>query len=228
MHHVNNCDFSGIHMLENVVRAYRDRGGDVFFARPNNPVYDMMCSSEFIDQIGADHIVNDEEAIPTIFYKHLDPAVCIYECPLRVFKECQNLPKRIDIADIPLESEISDQHIIDDFPAKGVAASASAIGLWQSGDQIGWESNLCTLSMFASRVSIGRGTLRRRFRLPLAKVLSDQVDAAGGSADCACLPDRTAQPAGGGCFAEQRVHECAGDGRGYDGLGGSRVAGGGG
>ena len=25
----------------------------------------------------------------------LDPAICIYECPLRVFRECQNLPKQL-------------------------------------------------------------------------------------------------------------------------------------
>lgn len=30
MSRVNQCDFSGIHMLENIVRTYRDKGGDVF------------------------------------------------------------------------------------------------------------------------------------------------------------------------------------------------------
>jgi SulP family sulfate permease len=33
MDNVNQCDFSGIHMLENVVRTYRDRGGDVYMMK---------------------------------------------------------------------------------------------------------------------------------------------------------------------------------------------------
>jgi SulP family sulfate permease len=33
-------------------------------------------------------------AIDHLFYHRIDPAVCIYECEVRAFQECQNLPKR--------------------------------------------------------------------------------------------------------------------------------------
>ena len=103
--HVNTCDFSGIHMLETLVRAYRERGGDVFMVGTNYRVQQMMLSSQFDSFLGADHILEEDEAIDKIFYQDLDPAICIYECPIRAFRECQNLPKRIDLADIPLLDE---------------------------------------------------------------------------------------------------------------------------
>jgi len=93
MHNVNHCDFSGIHMLENVVKVCRDKNGDVFMVRVSYAVYKLMESTNFIDFLGENHFLTDEEAIGHMFYKVLDPAVCIYECPYRVFKECQNLPK---------------------------------------------------------------------------------------------------------------------------------------
>ena len=43
--------------------------------------------------MGNDHFLDEDTAIGHLFYKTLDPAICIYECPVRVFKECQNLPK---------------------------------------------------------------------------------------------------------------------------------------
>jgi SulP family sulfate permease len=43
--------------------------------------------------LGTDHILPEDSAISTLFYKVLDPAVCIYECPARAWLECQNLPK---------------------------------------------------------------------------------------------------------------------------------------
>jgi SulP family sulfate permease len=45
----------------------------------------------------------------------LDPAICIYECEVRAFKECQNLPKRIGAEIIPLPAYT---------PLNGVAAVA--------------------------------------------------------------------------------------------------------
>ncbi len=35
--------------------------------------------------------------------------MCIYECPLRVFKECQNLPKRLDLIGFSLDRDLSDK-----------------------------------------------------------------------------------------------------------------------
>ncbi len=101
MHHVNHCDFSGIHLLESIVQTFRDRGGDLFLVRVNPRVRALMESTHFDQLIGIDHFLDEEKMIGQIFHHTLDPAICIYECPVRVFKECQNLPKRIDIAGIP-------------------------------------------------------------------------------------------------------------------------------
>jgi SulP family sulfate permease len=93
MHNVNHCDFSGIHMLENVVKVCRERDGDVFMVRVSSPVMELMQSTGFCTHLGMENILSDEEAIGHLFHRILDPAVCIYECPIRAFKECQNLPK---------------------------------------------------------------------------------------------------------------------------------------
>lgn len=92
---VTQIDISGIHMLESIVRTYRERGGDVFVVRTQQPVREFMQSTGFYDLLGGDHLLDEDTAISTLFYKVLDPVVCIYECPVRVFKECQNLPKRL-------------------------------------------------------------------------------------------------------------------------------------
>lgn len=96
MHNVNQCDFSGIHMLENVVRVYRDKGGDVFFVRTHPKIMDVMEATKFTRLVGTDHFFTEDKAIYHFFHHILDPAICIYECPVRVFRECQNLPKFIN------------------------------------------------------------------------------------------------------------------------------------
>jgi SulP family sulfate permease len=101
MHHVNQIDFSGIHMLESVIHNYRERGGDVFFVRVNPRVRHLMETTGCADYIGPDNFLDEDTAISHIFYHVLDPAICIYECPVRAFKECQNLPKRLDLIDVP-------------------------------------------------------------------------------------------------------------------------------
>ncbi len=115
MHNVNDCDFSGIHMLENVVKTYRERGGDVFLVRPQYRVKQIFATTDFVENVlGADHILDKDGAITHIFYHILDPAICIYECPVRVFKECANLPKRISVVGIPHDHEVvsADLHTI--------------------------------------------------------------------------------------------------------------------
>jgi SulP family sulfate permease len=101
MHSVLRCDISGIHALENIVRAYRANGGDVYMVRVRDSVREFMRSTGFYDEIGASHFLDEDQAIGFLFYKILDPAICIYECPVRAFKECQNLPKRTEVLEIP-------------------------------------------------------------------------------------------------------------------------------
>ncbi|MCP5100788.1 MAG: sulfate permease [Chloroflexi bacterium] len=121
MHNVNHCDFSGIHMLENIVRIFRERGGDIFLVRVNPRVYELMESTNFDSLIGTDHLLDEDEVIDQTFHHVLDPAICIYECPVRVFKECQNLPKRNYVAGIPRLSEVP----------KGSVMTVSASVLWE-------------------------------------------------------------------------------------------------
>jgi len=102
MHHVNQIDFSGIHMLESLVQTYRDRGGDLFLVRVAPGALRLMQTTGCLSYLGDDNILAEDEAIQHIFRHILDPAVCIYECPVRVFRECQNLPKRFDLIAPPL------------------------------------------------------------------------------------------------------------------------------
>jgi SulP family sulfate permease len=98
MYPVENCDISGIHALESIVRLYRDHGGDVYFVHVQDQVRQLMESTAFYDYVGSDHFLDPDEAVSRLFHRVLDPAICIYECPVRVFRYCQNLPKRLDLA----------------------------------------------------------------------------------------------------------------------------------
>jgi SulP family sulfate permease len=110
MHSVDHIDFSGIHMLENLVRTYRDRGGDLFMVRVSYTVRKVMESTDFIEYLGESNFLADDDAIRFLFNRRLDPAICIYECPIRVFQECQNLPKRMDLVNIPTFVDTQDTH----------------------------------------------------------------------------------------------------------------------
>jgi SulP family sulfate permease len=94
MHSVQVIDSSGIRMLENVRRLLRERNGELYFTRVREPVLERMAATGFLEQLGADHILDEDAAIGTLFYHVIDPAICIYECERRAFKECYTLPKR--------------------------------------------------------------------------------------------------------------------------------------
>ena len=122
MHHVNQIDFSGIHMLESLVRTYRDRGGDVFLVRVSSQAHRLMQTTGCLTWLGEDNILDEDSAVDFLFHRILDPAVCIYECPVRVFRECQNLPKRFDLIATPLPAAPA----LADYP------SIAPRQLWQS------------------------------------------------------------------------------------------------
>lgn len=121
MSRVNTCDFSGIHMLESLVHSYRERGGDLFLMRVSYSVTQLMQSTGFDALLGEDHFLDEDESITHLFYRVLDPVICIYECPHRIFKECLNLPKQVELAGIPHENEIPE----------GVIFHISPQELWQ-------------------------------------------------------------------------------------------------
>ncbi len=106
MRSVNHCDINGIHMLESVMRLYRQRGGDLYLMRVQGPVRALMRTTGFRTVLGIDHFLSDDGAVTYLFEKILDPAVCIYECEVRAFYECQNLPKQTFADAIPLRSQI--------------------------------------------------------------------------------------------------------------------------
>ncbi len=106
MYSVDHCDFSGIHMLERVVKDYREDGGDVFLMRVPEPIRNYMQATGFSQYLGEDNFLADDSAISHIFHRILDPAVCIYECDVRAFKECQNLPKYSYPGEIPVHTDI--------------------------------------------------------------------------------------------------------------------------
>ena len=115
---VTQIDISGIHMLESIARTYREQSGDVFMVRTQPPVRKFMQSTGFYDLLGGDHFLDEDSAISHLFYRMLDPAVCIYECTVRVFKECQNLPKR------PLPPEVVPHTALSSRPVPAVSPQA--------------------------------------------------------------------------------------------------------
>lgn len=121
MHSVDYCDISGIRMLESIVRLYRAQGGDVFMVRVSAEVRHLMQATGFADRLGVDHFLNEDGAIEYLFSKVLDPAICIYESGVRVFRECQNLPRPDYAIQIPLQLA---------RPAQAVP-TVTAAQLWQ-------------------------------------------------------------------------------------------------
>ena len=104
---VDQCDISGIHILENIADQMRERGGDMYFMRVQDPVMDQMRSTGFCDHLGDENFLSYDRAIDHLFHHVLDPAICIYECNQRVFRECQNLPKRTaHPIEAPIQTEI--------------------------------------------------------------------------------------------------------------------------
>lgn len=103
MHSVQHCDISGVKALQTIARQCRDRGGELYLVRVREPVRRIMDVTGFTDYLGADRFLDEDHAIDHMFHRVLDPAVCIYECEVRAFRECQNLPKRTLVGEmIPL------------------------------------------------------------------------------------------------------------------------------
>jgi SulP family sulfate permease len=101
MDKVNLIDISGLHMLETVVRLYRQQDGDIFMTGVRQSVRRKMTLSGFDEALGLDHFLAPNRAIEHIFYRILDPSICIYRCEIRAWRECQSLPKATRPAPLP-------------------------------------------------------------------------------------------------------------------------------
>jgi SulP family sulfate permease len=162
MHSVDQCDFSGIHGLEGIVRIFRERGGDVFMVRVQEPVRDLMESTGFCDHLGIDHYLSEDEAIPSLFHKILDPAICIYECDVKAFRECQNLPKQTYARDVPCLAETP----------TGSVPEVSPEALWQ---QLCGDAPPLVIDVREPR-EYERGHIPQAQLLPLPRLLSGVGD----------------------------------------------------
>lgn len=117
MHQVNHCDISGLHMLETIVRLYREHGGDVFMVGVREAVWEKLQLSQFDELLGLSHFLSQERAIEHIFYKVLDPGVCIYNCPHKIWRECQSLPKAERVTKIPTGVLVPETAVIPNMTA---------------------------------------------------------------------------------------------------------------
>lgn len=96
MQNVNQCDISGVHALEGILQHCQKRQGELFICRLRRPVFDVLASTGFVMKLGGKNLLQkDKNAIRHLFYRVLDPSICIYGCKERVFRECQNLPKNL-------------------------------------------------------------------------------------------------------------------------------------
>jgi sulfate permease, SulP family len=163
LHSVHHCDISGIHMLESVRHLYRERGGDLYLARVREPVLRLLKSCGFYDELGPDHLLSGDDAVSHLFHRILDPAVCIYECPVRAFKECQNLPKREYDLDVHLHTE---------FPVAPLPA-IPARGLWQ---QLRNGQSPPLLIDVREPREFHRGHIPQAELVPLPELLADTAD----------------------------------------------------
>nr|MEE4268455.1 SulP family inorganic anion transporter [Candidatus Krumholzibacteria bacterium] len=111
MYMVDHCDVSGIHMLESIVQRYRKLGGDVYMEGVRPRVLHMIALYGFDRVLGHDHLLQNENAISHLFHKVLNPGFCVYECPHRVFAECQALPKDSHAGEFQFITETPDHHI---------------------------------------------------------------------------------------------------------------------
>ena len=135
-------DISGVRMLENFVRLMRHNGGDVYFSHVTEIAMRLFRSSGLKKLIGEDHFLDDDAAIGFLFHRILNPKVCIYDCPHRVFQECQNLPK---IA-IPFQEMLLELDDIPEIPSitiqdlgRRLEAPDPSIDLIDVREQLEWD-----------------------------------------------------------------------------------------
>jgi SulP family sulfate permease len=110
--------------------------------------------------LGEDHFLGREmNAIGHIFYNLLDPAVCIYECPFRVFEECQNLPKRLDL--------IGESPQFGAYPCE--INTISPVELWRKLEE---DSELCIIDV-REPTEFQRGHIQGAELIPLPDILAE-------------------------------------------------------
>ncbi len=142
LQHMVRVDISGVRMLESFVRIVRQRGGDVYFFKITDIAQRLFASSGFRAYAGADHFLEDDSAIEFLFQRVLNPKECIYDCPYRVFKECQNLPKiAIPFQDLLLKRPAAPRAALIDVEEvfQRLMANDSTLAVIDVREQLEWD-----------------------------------------------------------------------------------------
>ena len=121
-----------------------------------------MQQTGFLNYLGADHFLSEDNAVEHLFYRVLDPAICIYESNVRVFKECQNLPRPDYSIEIPLYTEAPGARVPDISPQQ----------LW---GQLRGASPPLVIDVREPR-EFQRGHIPQALLFPLSKLLSETPD----------------------------------------------------
>jgi SulP family sulfate permease len=157
---VNQIDISGVHILESVTRELRKRGGDVFMMRTQPPAIEIFKSTGFFDYLGEDHFLSYGDAIGHLFNRILDPSICIYECDVRVFVECQNLPRPKKLP--------NEEIFLLEMPS-GEVMEISPLALW---DKLHDRNPPIIVDIREPREYL-RGHIPQAISIPLFKLISD-------------------------------------------------------
>lgn len=87
---INLMDLSGVELLREQVKYYRDQGGDIFLSNVNSMVRRKMERSGFVKFIGEKNIFDSKrDAISNIYLK-MDKNICA-GCKNRIFVECSKM-----------------------------------------------------------------------------------------------------------------------------------------
>jgi SulP family sulfate permease len=84
---MNFIDFSGAKALEEEAHRRRSEGGDLYFIKVKDGVWDMLDNSGCMDERQARNIFANKEAAIHGIYQKLDKSICA-QCDRRIFMEC--------------------------------------------------------------------------------------------------------------------------------------------
>jgi SulP family sulfate permease len=84
---VNHIDLSGVETILHIVRDYRRNDGDAYFCNVHLHVMKTLNMSGAIEEIGADHLYENQKAVLQHIVPNLDLRICA-SCPQRAFWEC--------------------------------------------------------------------------------------------------------------------------------------------
>ena len=101
---INFVDVAGAEFLVNEAKRRRDQDGGLYFIQAKRAVTDTLKRGGYLDEIGSQHFFRAKSDAIGMVFNRLDPEVC-RQCPLRVFKECGQVPGQVVVTPAPYEGE---------------------------------------------------------------------------------------------------------------------------